>query len=109
MDNMTRSLPKSLAPVIERLELDQTEIITLKQLTSIVDELGIGTAPSLVAHRLRARGWLLSTGINGAWEFAPGAHAGAHSRGGPLLSVRAALALVPGLPATVALSSAAWV
>lgn len=102
-------MPISLAPVVERLELDQTEIITLEQLAEIAAELGIRTAPALIAHRLRTRGWLLSTGLSGAWEFAPGAHAGPYSRGGPLLPVRAACALMPELSAAVALTSAAWV
>jgi len=106
---MTRSIPISLAPVLERLELDQPEIVTLKQLTAIAAEVGVRTAPALIAHRLMRRGWLLGTGLRGAWEFAPGAHAGPHSRGGALLPVKAALALEPGLPAAVALSSAAWV
>ena len=83
--NMTRSVPISLAPVVERLELDQPELVTLEQLTKIAAELGVRTAPALIAYRLRMRGWLLSTGLSGAWEFAPGAHAGPYSRGGPLL------------------------
>ena len=106
---MTRNVPISLAPVVERLELDQPEIVTLKQLTRLATELGVRTAPALVAHRLQALGWLLRTGLSGAWEFAPGAHAGPHSRGGPLLPIKAALALMPDLPAAVALNSAAWV
>lgn len=105
---MTRSVPISLAPVVERLELDQPEIVTLKQLTRMAAELDVRTAPALIAHRLQVLGWFLSTGLSGAWEFAPGAHAGPHSRGGPLLPVKAALALMPELPAAVALTSAAW-
>ena len=107
-EGLTRSVSSGLAPIVERLELDQPEIVTLKELTEISADAGIRTAPALIAHRLRRRGWLLSTGLNGAWEFAPGAHAGPHSRGGPLLPVRAALALDPDLAAAVALSSAAW-
>lgn len=106
--NMTRSVPPGLAPVVERLELDQPALVTLKQLARIVGKVGIGTAPELVAHRLRARGWLLPTGLSGVWEFAPAAHAGPHSRGGPLLPVAAAFALRPDLRAAVALGSAAW-
>lgn len=105
---MNRSIPASLAPIVERLELDQPQIVTLQQLTKIGREVESRTSPALIAHRLRKRGWLLSTGLNGAWEFAPAAHAGPHSRGGPLLPVLAALALDPDLPAAVALGSAAW-
>jgi hypothetical protein len=108
VDEMTRSVPSSLAPIVERLELDQPEIVTLKELTEISADFGIRAAPTLIAHRLQKRGWLLSTGLSGAWEFAPGAHAGPYSRGGPLLPVRAALALDPDLATAVALGSAAW-
>ena len=97
--SMKRSVPASLAPVVERLELDQPQIVTNQQLTKIAKEAGIRTSPALIAHRLRERGWLLSTGMSGAWEFAPAAHAGPHSRGGPLLPVLAAFALQPDLPA----------
>jgi hypothetical protein len=95
--------------VVERLELEQPELETLQQLTKIAAELGIRTAPALIAYRLRMLGWLLSTALSGAWEFAPGAHAGPYSRGGPLLPVRAAFALMPELSAAAALTSAAWV
>ena len=105
---MTRSIPISLAPILEHLELEQPEIVTLNQLRDIARETGSRTSPALIAHRLLALGWLLRTGLNGAWEFAPGAHAGPLSRGGPLLAFKAALALAPGLPAALALSSAAW-
>ena len=105
---MTRSMSAALAPIVEQLELEQPEIVTLRELTAIAAQFGIATAPALIAHRLRERGWLLSTGINGAWEFAPGAHAGPHSRGGLLIPVRAALALTPDLPVAMALNSAAW-
>ena len=94
--------------MLQRLELDQPAVVTLKRLTELAAEAGVGTAPELIAHRLRARGWLLPTGLTGVWEFAPAAHAGPHSRGGPLLPVAAAFALRPDLRAAVALGSAAW-
>lgn len=106
---MTRTVPATLAPIVERLELDQPVIVTLDEIRELTREFGIRTAPALVAHRLQTRGWLLKTGLSGAWEFAPGAHAGPHSRGGPLLPIQAALALEPNLPVSVALNSAAWV
>jgi hypothetical protein len=109
MAQTTRGIPAGLAPVVQRLELDQPEIVTLGALARLAEELGVGTAPALIAHRLKARGWLLETGLSGAWEFAPGAHAGPHSRGGPLLPIKAALALKPDLAVVVALASAAWV
>lgn len=105
---MTRSIPKTLAPVVERLELEQPEVVTLQDLASIAKDLDLRTAPPLLAYRLRERGWLLPTPTRGVWEFAPGARAGPYSRSGPLLALRAALARAPDLPLAVALSSAAW-
>lgn len=105
---MTRSIPESLAPVVERLELEQPRIVTLAQLAEIAAGADLGTSPALIAYRLRQRGWLLATGLRGAWEFAPAAHAGPHSRGGPLIPVLAALALRPELRAALALGAAAW-
>jgi hypothetical protein len=105
---MTRSVPESLAPLLASLELDQTRIVTLRRLEALIVEAGVRTAPALVAHRLRERGWLLPTGLSGAWEFAPAAHAGPHGRGGLLIPVEAAFALRPGLPAAVALDAAVW-
>lgn len=89
---MTRSIPPSLAPVIERLELDEARLVTTSDLAGILHEVGVGTAPRTVATRLRERGWLLATGQRGVWEFAPGSLAGAHSRSGPTRLLRAALA-----------------
>jgi len=105
---MTRTVPKGLAPILENLELNQPRIVTLEQIACIVDEVNLRAPPALIAYRLRERGWLLDTGLRGAWEFAPAANAGPQSRGGPLLPLLAALALRPGLPAAVALGSAAW-
>lgn len=89
---MTRSIPPSLAPVIERLELEEARLVTTSDLAGILDEVGVGTAPRTVATRLRERGWLLATGQRGVWEFSPASLAGAHSRSGPTRLLRAALA-----------------
>jgi hypothetical protein len=87
----TRSIPPSLAPVVEQLELEDARLVTTDQLATILDQLEVRTAPRTVATRLRDRGWLLATGKRGVWEFAPGALAGAHSRSGPTRLLRAAI------------------
>jgi predicted transcriptional regulator of viral defense system len=89
---MTRSIPPSLAPVIEQLELEDARLVTTNQLAAILKQFEVRTAPRTVATRLRERGWLLETGERGVWEFAPGALAGAHSRSGPTRLLRAAIA-----------------
>jgi len=103
---VTRDIPPSLGPVMTELELDAPEVVTMAELAALVERYGIGTDPKVVAGRLRARGWLLSTGIRGVWEFAPAAHAGPISHGDPYLPLRAALAGHPGLPLAVCLISA---
>lgn len=89
---MTRTIPASLAPVLEQLELEQADLVTMAHLDELVRAAGVGTQTRTVAARLRERGWLLTTGHRGVWEFAPGAVAGAYSRGGPTKLLRAALA-----------------
>lgn len=105
---MSRTLPRSLASVVEDLELDQPELVTMSILRDVLDRNDVATPPKLVAARLRTLGWLLATGTRGVWEFSPGAHAGAISRGNPARPLAATLAAHPNLPAALALSSAAW-
>ncbi len=105
---MTRTLSPQLGAVVERLELEQPQIVTLSTLTDLVHSLGIRTQPRLVALRLRERGWLLEIGMQGVWEFAPGAHAGPFGHGDPLGRLKAATSRDHGLGLQLALSTAAW-
>jgi predicted transcriptional regulator of viral defense system len=103
---VTRGIPRSLSPILAELELEGTQVVTVADLTHLVDRAGIGTAPKVVADRLRKLGWLLPTGTAGVWEFAPAAHAGPIGHGDPFLALRAALAARPSLDAAVCLTSA---
>lgn len=105
---MPRTLPPSLAPIVEDLELDQPRIVTSVKLAELVAQHGLRTPSKVVAARLREHGWLLPTGTKGVWEFAPGAHAGPYGHGDPALPLQAVLAVHPGLPAALALNTAAW-
>lgn len=105
---MPRTLPRSLAPIVEDLELDQPKVVTLRMLAELVARHDVGTDTKVVAARLRERGWLLKTGTRGVWEFAPGSHAGAYGNGDPVLPLQAVLAVHPQLPAALALNTAAW-
>lgn len=89
---MTRAIPPSLAPVVAELELEAADLVTMARLDGIVRACGVRTATRTVATRLRERGWLLPTGQRGVWEFAPGAVAGAVSRGGHTRLLRSVLA-----------------
>jgi predicted transcriptional regulator of viral defense system len=105
---MTRSIPPSLAPVLERLELERPRVIATTELARIAEEYGIRTPAKQVAHRLVERGWLLPTDVRGVWEFAPAERAGPYSDGDPLLALQATLANHPETRATIALGSALW-
>jgi predicted transcriptional regulator of viral defense system len=89
---VTRSIPPSLAPVVEELELAGADLVTTSELDEIVRAAGIRSTTRTVAARLRERGWLLPTGQRGVWEFAPGAVAGPFSRGGHTRLLRSVLA-----------------
>src|ERR1700722_15179223 len=101
-----RSLSRQLAPLVAELELRQPVLVSLKELAALAEEAGLRTPAKVIAARLRATGWLLSTGQRGVYEFAPGAHAGPYGHGDPFIVLRAALSA--GYPLSVALQSALW-
>lgn len=103
---MARPIPAHLAPLVEQLELDRPQIVTLDQLAEMMRALGIRGVPRRVAFRLRQHGWLLSTDVRGAYEFAPAERAGPISEGDALLGVRAVLVDNPALPIAAALGTA---
>ncbi len=105
---MTRTLSSSTAAVVERLELEQAFLVSLDDLRSLLNEAGVRSEPSLVAKRLRDRGWLLPTAVPGVWEFAPAAQAGPYSQGHPFRDVIASNHAHPHLHACVCLTSALW-
>lgn len=105
---MARAITKGLAPVVERLELERPEVVTLRDIECICSEEGLGTAPRLVASRLKNAGWLLPTGTRGAWEFAPAELAGPYSSYDPLLPVKALVATSTTLQPVLRGQTAAW-
>ncbi len=105
---MTRAIPRSLAPIVAALELEGAEIVTARDLERLLTANGIKTETKVVAKRLRDLGWLLRTHQPGAWEFAPGAHAGPIGHGNPFRDVAAAIAASPTLDASLCLTSALW-
>ncbi len=107
---VARSLPGSLAPVVEELELEQPRVVTLAQITDILHRVGAGKAasePGHVAYELQRRGWLGRLRTMNTWEFLPGARAGAHGSGDRLIELRAQLALKPDMSIALAMESAA--
>ena len=105
---MTRAISKSLAPLVEQLELEQPRVITRAELARMARARELSPWTLAMANRLKAEGWLLSLKTKGVWEFAPGARAGAISFGDPYIELRATLKRRPGFPAQLAYDSAAW-
>jgi len=105
---MARTLPRSIAPVVEVLELEQAPLVTIEQLESIMDAIGLEGIPRKVAAELRSRGWLLATAKTGVWEFAPAAHAGSYGFGDPTVDLKAALLRRPDRKCALTFQSAAW-
>ncbi len=103
-----RAITKSLAPLLEILELDQPRVVTTSDLAEAATQVGLEWAPRDIARRLLERGWLLPLRTRGAWEFAPGARAGAYGAGDPFIELRATLRKRPSSPFTVAAESAAY-
>lgn len=103
-----RTISPGLAGVVEQLELEQPALVTMRDLSRLVEAQHIGTPPNVVAARLRQRGWLLKTGQRGVWEFAPAAVAGPYSANDPVLPLTAFLAANPRTRCALTFQSAAW-
>lgn len=103
-----RTLPRGLAPLVEELELDQAHLVRTQDLERLRIRAGLSTPANVLAARLRERGWLLATPRRGVYEFAPGAHAGALSRGDVTLALQSFLRARPELQAGLTMQSAAW-
>jgi hypothetical protein len=103
-----RTIPPSMAGVLERLEFEQPVLVTSDELARILREVGVRTTVGVVAARLRARGWLLATDRRGVWEFAPAAVAGPYSRHDPETPLRAFLLQHPHARCALTFQAAAW-
>lgn len=104
----TRSIPRSLAKIVEILELRQPKLVTKGLLAEIVAKEKLDLPVDEVAHRLQKEGWLLSLRRRGTWEFAPAARAGPLDSGDPFIELRAVLTHRPNYQVAVAYESAAW-
>lgn len=105
---MARTLPQSIAPVVEALELEQAPLVTIAQLEGIMHAIGLEGSPKKVAAKLRSHGWLLATAKTGVWEFAPAAHAGPFGFGDPTVDLKAVLLSRPDRRCALTFQSAAW-
>ena len=109
MNNMTRTISKSMAGILEDLELDNKSYVTLEELADLAKRHEVSTEPSLIASRLKKSGWLLPTNQRGVWEFSSASMAGPYSKNDPLMEIKAFKLLNPSLECYVCLQTAAWV
>lgn len=105
---MTRTITGSMAGILEELELEGTTYVTYQMLENLIKKNNIKTSTSMVASRLRKKGWLLKTDQKGVWEFAPAAVAGAYSNNDPLASIKIFSIANPEVVCYVTLQTAAW-
>lgn len=104
---VARTIPPSLAHVVEQLELDGALIVTVADLARLGGPGTSNGAARQVAYELQRTGWLGRLRTRNAWEFLPGA------RGGPIASedrfveFRARQATDPSWPGVLAMESAA--
>lgn len=105
---LPRASTKTMAPILERLELEQPLLLSSVELTQMLEEEGISTPASVFAARLRERGWLLATSQRGVWEFVPAAVAGSYSSMDPLIQLKALLAVHENFETSLTFTAAAW-
>lgn len=102
-----RVIPRPLAGVVEQFELDGEVIVTVDRLAAVMRDVGLAGDPRTLAYDLQRGGWLGTLRSRNAWEFLPGARAGAYSSGDRFLEFRAQQALHPQWPAALAMESSA--
>jgi hypothetical protein len=105
---MTRSIPNSLAGILQELEFERPLLVTREQLSDLKRKYHVASSVEVVAVRLKERGWLLSTDRQGVWEFVPAEVAGIYSTNDPLLSFRAYHAKYPAVKCALTFQTAAW-
>ena len=106
---MTRTISNSLAGILQELELERPLLVTKEALSDLKDKYHVASSVEVVAARLKEKGWLLSTDIQGVWEFIPAEVAGVYSTNDPLLYFRAFQAKYPTVKCALTFQSAAWI
>lgn len=105
---MTRTISKSMAGILEDLELDNKSYVTLQELGELAKRHNVLTEPTMIASRLKQSGWLLPTAQRGVWEFASASMAGPYSKNDPLKDIKAFQLSNPKLKSYICLQTAAW-
>ncbi|MCI8425105.1 MAG: hypothetical protein HFJ72_05530 [Adlercreutzia sp.] len=104
----TRTIAPTLAPILQALELNRPQYVTLSLIDALCAENGVKTPARIVASRLKDKGWLIPTPVRGVWEFAPAEVAGPYSSGDPLEPLKVLLISHADTTALLAGQAAAW-
>jgi len=105
-------ISRSVADVVEQLELDGDLLITLDRLTTAMaraGQEGTETDARRLAYELQRAGWLGQLRTRHAWEFLPGARGGAYGSGDRFIEFRAQRVVEATWPGVLAMESAASV
>ena len=105
---MARDIPSWLSGILEQLELQRPELVSVADIGSMGSQAGINVPGRIVASRLKERGWLLDTPQRGVWEFVPAEMAGAYSSADPLIPLKAFSLTHPTIEYALASQTAAW-
>lgn len=107
-----RVISRSVAPVVEQLELDGDLLVTLDRLAAALCRAGRDATEAearRVAYELQRAGWLGQLRTRHVWEFLPGARGGAYGSGDRFIEFRAQRAVDPTWRGVLAMESAASV
>jgi predicted transcriptional regulator of viral defense system len=105
-ENMPRTLPAGLAPVVAAFEMRNATVVTLAEITRIAGLDGQASAKRLAYRLVQAR-WLQPLAVKGTYEFLPG-RAGPFSRSDDLDALRGLLRQRPAAEIQLSSSGAAF-
>lgn len=109
---MARIITRSVADVVEHLELDGDTVVTVERLAAVIRQTGLSAdeiAVRRLAYELQRDGWLGTLRTRGVWEFIPGARGGRYGSGDRFIEFRAQAAVNPRWRGVLAMESAASV
>lgn len=107
---VARAIPRSVAGVVEQLELDGDLVVTSDRLATVMHQAGLDgdeAAARRLAYELQRDGWLGQLRTRHAWEFLPGARGGAYGCGDRFIELRAQRAVHPDWRGALAMETAA--
>ena len=104
---VARIITRSVADVVEQLELDGDTVVTVERLAAVMRQLDIAGDPRKLAYELQRGGWLGQLRTRHSWEFLPGARGGPYGAGDRFIEFRAQREVDPTWGGVLAMESAA--